>query len=59
MTNTQASWNDQKIEQIIGVLLRVGVSMSAALVFVAGLLTCGRTMQCASVTSSFMESLRS
>ena len=36
MTNTQASWNDQKIEQIIGVLLRVGVSMSAALVFVAG-----------------------
>jgi len=36
VTNTQASWNDQKIEQIIGVLLRVGVSMSAALVFVAG-----------------------
>lgn len=37
MTNTQASWNDQKIEQIIGVLLRVGVSMSAALVFMAGI----------------------
>jgi uncharacterized membrane protein len=33
--DAQASWNDQKIEQIIGVLLRVGVSMSAALVFVA------------------------
>lgn len=36
MTETQSSWNDQKIEQIIGVLLRVGVSMSAALVFAAG-----------------------
>jgi uncharacterized membrane protein len=36
VTGTQASWNDQKIEQIIGVLLRVGVSLSAALVFAAG-----------------------
>ena len=35
--DAQASWNDQKIEQIIGVLLRVGVSMSAALVFAAGI----------------------
>lgn len=30
------NWNDQKIEQIIGDLLRVGVSISAALVFVTG-----------------------
>ena len=37
MTETRASWNDQKIERIIGLLLRVGVSMSAALVFVAGI----------------------
>jgi uncharacterized membrane protein len=37
VTEAQASWNDQKIEQIIGVLLRVGVSVSAALVFVAGI----------------------
>jgi uncharacterized membrane protein len=37
VTETRASWNDQKIERIIGVLLRVGVSMSAALVFVAGI----------------------
>jgi uncharacterized membrane protein len=36
VTEIQSSWNDQKIEQIIGVLLRVGVSMSAALVFAAG-----------------------
>jgi uncharacterized membrane protein len=36
VTDTQANWNDQKIEQIIGVLLRVGVTLSAALVFVAG-----------------------
>jgi uncharacterized membrane protein len=34
---TQAAWNDQKIEQIIGILLRVGVSVSAALVFAAGI----------------------
>jgi len=34
---TQAAWNDYKIEQIIGILLRVGVSLSAALVFAAGL----------------------
>jgi uncharacterized membrane protein len=34
---TQAEWNDQKIENIIGILLRVGVSVSAALVFGAGI----------------------
>ena len=33
----QAAWNDYKIEQIIGILLRVGVSLSAALVFAAGI----------------------
>jgi uncharacterized membrane protein len=37
VTETRTGWNDQKIEQIIGVLLRVGVSLSAALVFVAGI----------------------
>jgi uncharacterized membrane protein len=37
VTEMQGSWNDQKIEQIIGVLLRVGVSLSAALVFAAGI----------------------
>ncbi len=37
MTGTQASWNDLKIEQIIGVLLRVGVSLSAVMVFAAGI----------------------
>ena len=36
MTN-ESKWNDYRIEQIIGVLLRVGVSVSAALVFVAGI----------------------
>ncbi|HLH07875.1 MAG TPA: DUF1634 domain-containing protein [Terriglobales bacterium] len=36
MTNRDTSWNDYKIEQIIGVLLRVGVSVSALIVFVAG-----------------------
>lgn len=34
---TQAAWNDQKIENIIGILLRVGVSVSSALVFGAGI----------------------
>jgi uncharacterized membrane protein len=33
----QTAWNDYKIEQIIGILLRVGVSLSAALVFAAGI----------------------
>lgn len=32
----RSSWNDQKIEVIIGVLLRVGVSLAATLVFIAG-----------------------
>lgn len=34
---TAAAWNDQKVEQIIGILLRVGVSLSATLVFAAGI----------------------
>ena len=34
---TESKWNDYRIEQIIGVLLRVGVSLSAALVLIAGI----------------------
>ena len=33
----ESSWNDYKIEQIIGVLLRVGVSLSALLVLGSGI----------------------
>jgi uncharacterized membrane protein len=32
----ESKWNDYRIEQIIGVLLRVGVGLSAALVLIAG-----------------------
>ena len=56
---TQARWNDQQIEQIIGVLLRVGVEYVGGVGVRSGrLLTLRRTMQCASVTSSFTEKLR-
>ena len=33
----ESKWNDYRIEQIIGVLLRVGVGVSAALVLIAGI----------------------
>ncbi len=32
----ESKWNDYRIEQIIGLLLRVGVGLSAALVLIAG-----------------------
>src|ERR1700758_4913747 len=36
--NRQSSWTDQKTENIIGTLLRAGVTLAAAVVLVGGLL---------------------
>jgi uncharacterized membrane protein len=34
----EATWNDKKVEQIVGILLQLGVSVSGFVVFVGGVL---------------------